>query len=91
VINIQEYKKRHNELSFILVDNPDQTHIPLKTPSVPILRINYIHNVVLEVRYFIPFMSTYISWYIKSCCTYIHSIPVRRPGKYYRYSRILIT
>ena len=49
MINIQDYRKRKDELTFILVDNPDQTHIPLKSPTVPLLRINYIHNVVLEV------------------------------------------
>ena len=49
VINITDYRKRHNELTFILVDSPEQTHIPLKNPSVPLLRIKYIHNVVLEV------------------------------------------
>ena len=58
VINIQDYRKRKDELTFILVDNPDQTHIPLKSPTVPLLRINYIHNVVLEVSH--PYFFTEI-------------------------------
>lgn len=64
VINIQDYRKRKDELTFILVDNPDQTHIPLKSPTVPLLRINYIHNVVLEVsrHYFGTIFKATIIW-----------------------------
>ena len=52
VINVSDFKHRYKELKMLLIDNPEQTNIPshLKSSNIPLVRINYLHSLVLEVR-----------------------------------------
>ena len=51
---VGDYQKSLDYLTMVLVDDPDRTVIPnvlQNNTKVPLLRIKYIHELVLEVYY----------------------------------------